>query len=99
MTVVEEVEIPEPMVHAEEVHAPERLIVSPAHGVYRPPPPELVTAEGEIVEAGQAFGLVEQPSDDVTVLCPHTGFLMGMLVLPGGRVREHQPLAWVRVFE
>jgi biotin carboxyl carrier protein len=33
----------------------------------------------------------------VTVVSPHTGFLMGLLALPGERVRDGQPLAWVRV--
>jgi biotin carboxyl carrier protein len=34
---------------------------------------------------------------DVPVTSPHTGFLMGLLALPGERVRADQPLAWVRV--
>jgi hypothetical protein len=34
----------------------------------------------------------------VAVTSAHTGFLMGLLALPGERVRADQPLAWVRVF-
>jgi biotin carboxyl carrier protein len=93
-----EAEVPEVVVHADDVDVPERLIVSPAGGVFRPLPPEVVTAEGEIVEAGQRVGVVERPLDELTVVSPHSGFLMGLLALPGERVREHQPLAWVRAF-
>jgi hypothetical protein len=35
--------------------------------------------------------------ESVPVTSPHTGFLMGLLALPGERVRSSQPLAWVRV--
>jgi biotin carboxyl carrier protein len=86
-------------IHADEVQVPERLIVAPAGGVFRSLPAEAVTAEGEIVEAGQAIGVVERLADGVTVVSPHAGLLMGVLVLPGERVRELQPLAWVRSFE
>ena len=86
-------------VHADEVHVPERLIVAPAGGVFRALPPEVVTAEGEVVEAGQHVGVVERPTDEVAVVSPHSGFLMGLLALPGERVRESQPVAWVRAFD
>jgi biotin carboxyl carrier protein len=94
-----DVEPSEIAMHADEVHVPERLIVAPAGGVFRLMPPEVVTAEGEVVEAGQAIGAVELPSDEVAVVSPHTGFLMGLLALPGERVRKLQPVAWVRSFE
>ena len=93
------VESSEVAIHADEVHVPERLIVAPTGGVFRSLPPEVVTAEGEIVEAGQPVGLVERPLDEVAVVSPHSGFLMGLLVLPGERVRESQPVAWVRSFD
>jgi biotin carboxyl carrier protein len=82
---------------AEEVHVPERLIAAPAAGVFRAAPPEVVTAEGEIVQAGQVMGEIEITGGSVTVTSAHTGFLMGLLALPGERVRAEQPLAWVRV--
>ncbi len=84
-------------VSAEEVHVPERLIAAPAAGVFRANPPELVTTEGEIVHAGQVVGAIEVTGGSVTVTSAHTGFLMGLLALPGERVRADQPLAWVRV--
>jgi biotin carboxyl carrier protein len=82
---------------AEDLHVPERLIAAPAAGVFRAAPPEVVSAEGEIVYGGQQVGTIELSDRAVPVTSPHTGFLMGLLALPGERVREHQPLAWVRV--
>jgi biotin carboxyl carrier protein len=89
--------IDDPPVSAEEVHVPERLIAAPAAGVFRAAPPEVVTTEGEIVHAGQVVGAIEVTGGEVTVTSAHTGFLMGLLALPGERVRAEQPLAWVRV--
>jgi biotin carboxyl carrier protein len=82
---------------AEEVHVPERLIAAPTAGVFHAAPPDVVTAEGEIVHAGQVVGSIEITDGSVTVTSAHTGFLMGLLALPGERVRADQPLAWVRV--
>ena len=50
-----------------------------------------------IVHAGQIMGTIEVTGGSVTVTSAHTGFLMGLLALPGERVRAEQPLAWVRV--
>ena len=82
---------------AEEVHVPERLIAAPTAGVFRAAPPDVVTAEGEIVHVGQVVGSIEVTGGSVTVTSAHTGVLMGLLALPGDRVRAEQPLAWVRV--
>ena len=82
---------------AEDLHVPERLIAAPAAGVFTLLPPDVITSEGEIVQAGQAMGYIERNAEQVTVVSPHTGFLMGLLALPGERVRDGQPLAWVRV--
>ncbi|HMG45646.1 MAG TPA: hypothetical protein VK611_30225 [Acidimicrobiales bacterium] len=82
---------------AEDLHVPERLIAAPVAGVFSLLPPDVVTSEGEIVQAGQAMGFIERNAESVTVVSPHTGFLMGLLALPGERVRDGQPLAWVRV--
>lgn len=84
------------LVQGERLTAPERLIVSPSLGTFRPLPPETVTAEGEIVEAGQVVGVVEASGEAVPVTSPFRGFLMGMLAHSGERVREGQPIAWLR---
>jgi biotin carboxyl carrier protein len=89
--------VDDPAVSAEEVHVPERLIAAPAAGVFRAAAPDVVTTEGEIVHAGQVVGAIEVTGGEVTVTSAHTGFLMGLLALPGERVRAEQPLAWVRV--
>lgn len=81
----------------EQLDVLERVVVSPATGNFRPLPPETVTAEGEIVSEGQALGVVEGPGLSVPVRSPFRGFLMGMKVQPGERVREGQPVAWLRV--
>jgi hypothetical protein len=93
-----EVEV-EVEVHADDLRVPERLIVAPVGGRFRALPPAGVTAEGEVVGVGQAIGVVERPTDEVPVLSTHEGFLMGMLALPGERVRPSQPVAWLRVIE
>lgn len=84
------------LVQGERLVATERLVVAPALGTFRPLPPETVTAEGEIVEAGQAVGTVDSSGESVPVTSPFHGFLMGMLAQPGERVREGQPIAWLR---
>ena len=45
----------------------------------------------------KVMGAIEVTGGSVTVTSAHTGFLMGLLALPGERVRADQPLAWVRV--
>ena len=86
---------PEPV--AEDLHMLERLIPAPAAGVFRAAAPDVVTTEGEIVYTGQVMGTIEVTDGAVPVTSPHTGFLMGLLALPGERVRADQPLAWVRI--
>lgn len=80
----------------EELLVPERVIVAPALGVFQSLAPAIVTAEGEIVDAGQAVGTVTVGGEQVPIRSPFTGFLMGMLAVPGERVREGQPVAWLR---
>lgn len=78
---------------AESPQVLERVITAPAAGAFS----LLPTVEGEAVQAGQIVGTIDRNSGQVDVVSPHTGFLMGLLALPGERVRPQQPLAWVRV--
>lgn len=87
---------PELALAGETLSVVERLVVAPATGTFRPLLPETVTAEGEIVHAGQAIGVVEGPGLSVPVRSAFRGFLMGMLAHPGERLREGQPVAWLR---
>ena len=83
--------------HGEELAVLERVVVAPSLGVFTPHPPVTVTAEGELVEEGQAIGVVENSGTATIVRSPFTGFLMGMLAAAGERVREGEPVAWLRV--
>ncbi len=60
--------------------------------------PKVVTTEGEIIEVGQAVAIITNSGDEVEACSRFTGFLMGMLVQSGERVRAGQPLAWLRTF-
>lgn len=84
------------MIAGEELRVLERVIVAPALGVFRPHTPEVVTTEGEIVTEGQSIGTLVCSGDEVEVRSPFTGFLMGMMAVEGERVREGQPVAWLR---
>ena len=75
----------------------ERVVVAPTRGVFSPLDPACVTTEGELVEAGQVIGTIESSGNNIQVLSPFTGFLMGMLAHEGERLREGEPVAWLRV--
>jgi biotin carboxyl carrier protein len=77
----------------------ERVVVSPATGRFTAVPPQTVTTEGEIVRRGQLVGIIDGPGGTVSIESPFTGFLMGILALPGERVREGEPVAWLRTTE
>lgn len=98
------------MVHGEELRVPERVILAPALGVFEPACSEGGTAceaegdgdvatvtEGQLVTEGQVVGVVKVSGTSLPVRSAFTGFLMGMLAHPGERVREGQPVAWLRV--
>jgi biotin carboxyl carrier protein len=88
-------------VHGETLGVPERVIVAPTVGVFRPLGPgehPIVNAEiGSMIAAGQAIGMVEGPGASIPVRSPFGGFLVGMLARAGERVREGQPIAWLRL--
>ncbi len=76
--------------HGEALAVPERVIVAPAHGTFRPADP------GDHVTAEQVIGFVEGKGHSTPVRSPFGGRLMGLLVHAGERVREGQPVAWLR---
>lgn len=82
--------------HGENLTVLERVIVAPSIGVFRPLAPEAGTAEGEMVSEGQTVGTLESSGKSTPVRSPFAGFLMGMLARPGERMREGQPVAWLR---
>jgi biotin carboxyl carrier protein len=90
-------------VHGEVLAVPERVIVAPTVGVFRPlgeiHDVDLTdeASDGTVVTAGQAIGVIEGPGSSTPVRSPFGGFLVGMLARAGERVREGQPVAWLRL--
>jgi biotin carboxyl carrier protein len=80
----------------EQLLVPERVIISPVSGVFRPTPPQTVTSEGEVVYVGQVVGMVETTAGPTPVTSPFTGFFMGLMAHEGERVHEDQPVVWLR---
>ena len=74
----------------EHLFATERLVVSPAAGVFTPF--EGVDA-GTAVDPGAVLGRV----GDHEVRSPFAGTVMGMLAVEGERVTTSQPIAWLVV--
>lgn len=67
----------------------ERLVVSPAAGVFQPTEHNLL---GTGVPAGQLLGHV----GETEVRTPWAGMIMGFLAVEGERVTASQPIAWLR---
>ena len=88
-------------VPGEVLAVPERVIVAPVVGVFRPLGDADVdltdSGDGTVIAAGQAIGVVEGPGSSTPVHSPFGGFLIGMLARAGERVREGQPVAWLRL--
>ena len=82
-----------PTHHGEHLNVPERMIVAPSVGVFRPN----LVGGGDVVDAGDEIGVLEGPGTSVPVRSPFRGMLIGMLAHPGERLREGQPVAWLRV--
>lgn len=88
----------EVVIPGETLGVPERVIVAPAVGVFRPlGPGGEGYVDGELITAGQAIGVVEGPGASTPVRSPFGGALVGMLARAGERVREGQPVAWLRL--
>lgn len=76
--------------HGEHLYMSERLVVSPAAGIFVPV--EGLAEPGAAVEVGDMLGHV----GDHEVRSPFAGTLMGHLALQGERVTAGQPVAWLR---
>ncbi|MCA1656243.1 MAG: hypothetical protein LC713_00740 [Actinobacteria bacterium] len=81
-------------VHGENLMVPERVIVAPAPGTFRPVEGDTEGA-GHVVEE-QVIGFVEGVGHSTPVRSPFRGLLMGLMAHAGERVREGQPVAWLR---
>ena len=82
-------------IHGETLAVPERVIVAPAQGTFRPVEADDIAPEAPVV-AEQVIGFVEGKGHSTPVRSPFGGKLMGLLAHAGERVREGQPVAWLR---
>ncbi len=82
------------LTHGEGLLVPERMVIAPTVGVFRPLD---AVVEGEVVDEGQPIGTLEGPGTSTPVCSPFRGRVIGMLVHAGERLREGQPVAWLRV--
>jgi biotin carboxyl carrier protein len=69
------------------------MIVAPGVGVFSP----VEIDEGSAVEQGDVVGEIVGPGTRVAIRSPFRGTVMGMMAHPGERLREGQPIAWLRV--
>ncbi len=98
-------------VHGELLMVPERVILAPAPGKFRPvdeasmlvrsgteePGTDGPRADGADVAREQVIGFVDGIGHSTPVHSPFHGRLMGLLASAGERVREGQPVAWLRM--
>lgn len=83
--------------HGERLAVPERVIISPVAGRFRPlPTDDAADADAGIAEE-QVIGFVEGHGEPTPVRSPFRGKLQGMLAHAGEKVREGQPVAWLRL--
>ncbi len=84
-----------PVSHGERLVVPERVIIAPTAGRFEPVPDG--AADGVGISEEQIIGYVEGHGQSVPVTSPFRGLLMGLLAHSGERVREGQPVAWMRL--
>lgn len=74
----------------------ERLVISPRRGKFVPMPPEIFTAEGEWVAQGQKLAEIDCGNHSVPVVSAFSGWVMGMLAVPGQPVDDGEALFRIR---
>ncbi len=75
----------------ERLAVPERVIVAPASGRFRP----ATEAENFPLDAQAIIGYVDGVGHSTEVRSPFRGSLKGLMAHAGERVREGQPVAWL----
>ena len=81
--------------HGERLVVPERVIIAPTAGRFQPV--DGGAADGADISEEQVIGYVEGHGQSVPVCSPFRGLLMGLMAHAGERVREGQPVAWMRL--
>jgi biotin carboxyl carrier protein len=85
-------------VHGEVLMVPERVILAPAPGKFRPiEEASAASTDGAIVARQQVIGFVDGIGHSTPVHSPFHGRLMGLLASAGERVLDGQPVAWLRM--
>ena len=76
----------------------ERIVLAPATGRFVAIPNDEVDPHtpGSLVLAGSPLAAVVTAGVSQTITTPFTGVLAGLLAHDGERVREGQPVAWLR---
>ncbi len=72
---------------------PERVVVTPVVGVFRPRAIE----DGSTDRESDLIGVAECLGGTSPIRSPFEGTFMGMLAFDGERLRAGQPVAWLRV--
>jgi hypothetical protein len=70
----------------------ERMVVSPAAGVFAVVP-DLTTS---LVQAGTTIGFVRTGDTSIPVMTPFDGHLVAMDAIEGERLTRHQRVGWLR---
>lgn len=83
-------------VAGEITHINERLVIAPCSGRFLPLPPETFTTEGEWVDEGQTIAHIKTGQEAVPVVSIFSGWVMGMLALPGQPVQARTALFRIR---
>ncbi len=83
------------LAHGERLGVPERVILAPIAGSFRPVADD--AGDGVDIDEAQVIGFVEGQGHSAPVKSAFGGLLMGLLAHAGERVREGQPVAWIRV--
>jgi [acyl-carrier-protein] S-malonyltransferase len=78
-----------PTHEGEHLFAVERLVVSPAAGIFSRSPN---IADGASIVVGQSIGTI----GDTEVRSPFAGVVQSFIAVDGERVTAHQPIAWLR---
>ena len=82
----------------EVLHVRERIVLAPATGRFIAVPSDEVDPHetGSLVLAGSPLAAVYSSGETQPVTTPFTGVIAGRLAHDGERVREGQPLFWLR---
>lgn len=81
----------------ETLSVPERVVVAPATGIFHRLDGQIPMNAGDLVNRGDAIGVVQSLGVSTLIQSPFRGFLVAILASEGQRLRPGQPVAWLRV--